>query len=487
MTAAKTELSVKIRPVILSGGSGTRLWPISRRQHPKQFASLMGKESLFAATIMRVADRNQYEAPIVVGNSEHKFFILEALDALGITDATVLLEPLGRNTAAAAIVAALYDIEQKSDALHLVMPSDHLVADTDAFHRAIATAATQATQGKLVLFGITPDYPETGYGYIMPGKAMGSGPVQKIDRFHEKPDVVKAKGLLEKGALWNSGMFLYSPALLCTEADKLAQEHYEKCRAALFQAQRDSYGRCIILGEDAYSRMESHPFDTLIMEQTDNGTVLPCTMGWNDIGSWQALWKIADKDKAGNVLSGAVVIKDVKDSYIRSEGPAVAVLGMEDCMVIATKDAVMVAPCSRSQEIKDLLAVVESSHTEIANAHTCIPRPWGTYENITQGKNFKVKHIVVKPGRSLSLQMHHHRAEHWIVVLGTARVECDGMEKLIFPNQSIFIPQGAQHRLTNPGKVNLELIEVQSGEYLEEDDIVRFDDMYGRVQTTVIS
>jgi mannose-1-phosphate guanylyltransferase/mannose-6-phosphate isomerase len=447
----------------------------------------MDGNPLFSATLARMSDRTRFTAPIIVGNSEHKFFILEALDQLKITDAVVLLEPMGRNTAAAAIVSALYGLEKKSDALHLVMPSDHLIADEAAFRAAIDTAATQAEAGKLVLFGITPDFPETGYGYIMPGKNIAGGAVRLIDKFHEKPNHAKAEELIEKGALWNSGMFLYEPETLAREAETLAADHYEKCRAALFQAQHDAYGRCIQLGQEAYSGMANHAFDTLIMEKTANGAVLPCSMGWNDIGSWQALWQVAVKDKNENVFSGPVIAKDVKNSYIRSEGPAIAVLGMEDCMVVATKDAIMVAPTSRSQEIKELLALVENDHSEIAHTHTCVPRPWGTYESVAQGKNFRVKHIVVRPGRSLSLQMHHHRAEHWVVVVGTARVECDGMEKLIFPNQSIFIPQGAQHRLTNPGKVDLELIEVQSGEYLEEDDIVRFDDMYGRVKSTVLS
>jgi len=476
----------KICPVILSGGSGTRLWPISRRQYPKQFAPLLEGNPLFNATLLRVADRTRYTAPIIVGNIDHKFFILEALDQLKITDAAVLLEPMGRNTAAAAIASALYGIEKKSDALHLVMPSDHLIADEPAFHAAIDAASSQAEAGKLVLFGITPGYPETGYGYIMPGKSIGGSAVRKIDQFFEKPHLANARSLLEKGALWNSGMFLYAPETLCREAEALSQEHYEKCRASLFQAQHDTYGRCILLGTEAYKGMQNHAFDTLIMEKTGHGAVLPCSMGWNDIGSWQALWQLAPKDKDDNVLSGPVIAKDLKSSYIRSEGPAIAILGMEDCMVVATKDAVMVAPTSRSQEIKELLAVVENSHSQIAHTHTCVPRPWGTYENISVGKNFRVKHIVVRPGRSLSLQMHHHRAEHWVVVVGTAKVECDGIEKLVFPNQSIFIPQGALHRLTNPGKVDLELIEVQSGEYLEEDDIVRFDDMYGRAQTTVV-
>jgi mannose-1-phosphate guanylyltransferase / mannose-6-phosphate isomerase len=474
------EKSLSIRPVILSGGSGTRLWPISRSQYPKQFAPLLNDESLFAATLKRVADRSRYAAPVIICNSEHKFFVLEALDHLEIKDATVLLEPVGRNTAAAALVAALY--EKEPGVLHLVMPSDHLVADEASFHATVAQAAKAAASGSIVLFGITPDYPETGYGYIIPAAGKDADAVRKISLFSEKPDTARAGDLIKKGALWNSGIFLYAPQMLCKEAEALASDHFEKCAAAVHNATQDH--RCILLGRDDYESMHSHAFDTLIMEHTKHGAVLPCSMGWNDVGSWQALWQLAGKDANSNACLGPVVAKDVKTSYIRSEGPAVAVLGMEDCLIVATKDAVLVAPRARAQEIKGLLSTIEDSHKQVATTHVCVPRPWGTYENIAEGTNFKVKHIVVKPGRSLSLQMHHHRAEHWVVVAGTARVECDGVEKMVFPNESIFVPKGATHRLGNPGRIDLQLIEVQSGDYLGEDDIVRFDDVYGRVSSS---
>jgi mannose-1-phosphate guanylyltransferase/mannose-6-phosphate isomerase len=474
----------KITPVILSGGAGTRLWPVSRRQFPKQFAALLNEKNLFSATLSRVSDRAHYTRPIIVGNNEHKFFILDALDKLNITDALVLLEPMGRNTAAAALTTALYEMDKGFSGLHLVMPSDHLVADETAFHLAAHEAAVMARKGNIVLFGINPEFPETGYGYITPGEAMDKSAIKKIKTFHEKPDSATAQKLIHKGALWNSGIFLYDPKVLCEEAKALAPDYFADCKYAVEDAKEDAYGRCVTLGKEAYEGMKNHAFDTLIMEQTKKGAVLPCSMGWNDIGSWQALWKITPKNDEGNALLGPVVAHDVKSSYIRSEGPTIAVLGMEDCMVVATKDAVMVAPCSRSQEIKGLLALVENNNSEVAHAHTTISRPWGTYESIAQGTHFRVKHIVVRPARSLSLQMHHHRAEHWVVVGGTALVECNGIEKLIFPNESIFIPQGASHRLTNPGKIDLQLIEVQSGEYLQEDDIVRFDDVYGRVQQT---
>jgi len=467
-----------IRPVILSGGSGTRLWPVSRGHYPKQFAPLIHDKSLFETTLERVSNRAYYGAPIIVCNSEHKFFVLDTLDNLGITDATVLLEPVGRNTATAALVAALFDT---SEALHLVMPSDHLIADEEAFHSAVKQALRAAIDGSIVLFGITPLYPETGYGYIVPETSANGSSVHRIRLFVEKPDTLRAQTLITEGALWNSGMFLYAPKILRDEAKTLAPHHIEKCEAAVRNIKLDH--RCLLLGQDDYTSMQSHSFDTLIMEHTKRGAVLSCSMEWSDMGSWQAMWQIAPKDTNDNACMGQVITQETKSSYIRSEGPAIAVLGMEDCLVIATKDAVLVAPRARSQEIKSLLSTVESNHKQIATTHVCVPRPWGTYENIAEGTNFKVKHIVVKPGRSLSLQMHHHRAEHWVVVAGTARVECDGVEKMIFPNESIFVPKGSTHRLGNPGKIDLQLIEVQSGDYVGEDDIVRFEDVYGRASS----
>lgn len=464
-----------VRPVILSGGSGTRLWPVSRQKFPKQFAHLMGDDTLFGATLKRVNDRKRYAAPFIIGNTEHKFFILEELARLGITDALVLLEPLGRNTAAAAIVAAV--AEEQKEMLHLVMPSDHIILNEKAFSDAVDTAAKVAATGKLVLFGITPDRPETGFGHIIPGKEI-SDSVHVIETFREKPDLENAVKLMKEGAMWNSGMFLYAPATLLGECKTLAPKHVELCKAAL-DASR-VHGQCKELSSDAYNEIESKPFDTLIMERTKHGSVLPCSMGWSDVGSWQALWEVSSKADNDNALVGPVITKDVQSSYIRSEGPAVAVMGMKDITVVATKDAVLVAPSARSQDVKTLLNFVEESHAHLAVSHMKVPRPWGTYEGIAEGTNFLVKHIVVYPGRSLSLQMHHHRAEHWIVVSGTAEVTNGDKVILLTENQSTYIPLGQVHRLANPGKVPLEIIEVQSGSYLGEDDIVRFEDTYGR-------
>ena len=471
---------MKIRPVILSGGAGTRLWPVSRQRQPKQFVPLLGEECLFSVTLRSVSDRAVFGAPMIVGNVEHKFLILDVLERLNIKDAIIVLEPMGRNTAAAAIIAALADEEADEDLLHLVMPSDHVITDQAAFRQAVLRAAESARTGTFVLFGIKPSYPETGYGYIMAGSPTVVPTVLRLDAFKEKPDEARARDLIHQGALWNSGIFLYAPKTLCAEAETLAPVYLEPCRAALKLGHMDL--RCLILDSESYRTVPSEPFDRVIMEHTTHGAVVPCDMGWSDVGSWQALWQMAEKDDRHNMMSGPVVTHEVSRSYIRSDGPTVAVLGLDDVMVVATKDAVLVAPRARSQDVKSLVSAVEKTdHPTSAIEHPQVLRPWGSYEGIAAGSHFQVKHIVVRPGRSLSLQMHHHRAEHWIVVAGTAKVECGEMEKLIFPNQSIFIPQGTPHRLTNPGKIDLHLIEVQSGDYVGEDDIVRFEDVYGRV------
>jgi len=467
---------MKIRPVLLSGGSGTRLWPVSRAKAPKQFVPLIGEENLFAATVRSVADSSAFAAPIVVGNSEHKFLIQDALEEAKVVAEAVLLEPLGRNTAPAALVAALAETDK--DTLHLLRPSDHIISDPGAFRAALARAVPAAASGSIVLFGVTPDFPETGYGYIVPGQNTNHEGVKAVSAFKEKPDADKAAQLIASGALWNSGIFLYSPQTLIDEAQKLTPELLKQARSALSKAKRDERG--ISLDAEIYASISSEAFDRAIMERTTRGAVVPCSMGWNDVGSWQALWQTASKDKAGNAISGTAVTLDTSGSYIRSEGPALAVLGMKDIAVIATKDAVLIAPLARTQDVKNVVAALEKSAPDLAQDHPRARRPWGAYETVARGPQFQVKHITVLPGRSLSLQMHHHRAEHWVVVAGTARVECDDVEKLVFPNESVYIPKGSKHRLSNPGTVLLHLIEVQSGDYLGEDDIIRFEDNYGR-------
>jgi mannose-1-phosphate guanylyltransferase/mannose-6-phosphate isomerase len=467
---------MKIRPVILSGGSGTRLWPVSRSKTPKQFIPLVGKENLFIDTLRSVADGALFAAPMIVGNGEHKFLINDALETAHVQPAAVFLEPVGRNTAAAALIAAL--AEKDSDVLHLVRPSDHVISDAKAWRAALLQAMPAAADESIVLFGIKPDHPETGYGYIVCGPTMGFENVCRIASFKEKPDAGTAASLIADGALWNSGIFLYSPRALVREAKKLCPELLRQLQKVLEKAEDGPQG--ISLDAEIYASLPAEPFDKVIMEHTSRGAVVPCSMGWNDVGSWSALWQSTAKDGDGNVALGEVVSVDTAGSYIRSEGPAVAVLGMKDVAVVATRDAVLVTTLEKTQSVKALVAAVEQSLPQLTQSHILTRRPWGFFESLAKGQQFQVKQIIVLPGRSLSLQMHHHRAEHWIVVEGTAKVECGDVEKMLFPNESIYIPKGTKHRLTNPGVIDLHLIEVQSGDYLGEDDIVRFADNYGR-------
>ena len=460
-----------IRPVILSGGVGARLWPISRPEYPKQFAPLINDMSLFAETLKRVSERSIYAAPIIVGNKEHKFLILDALDRVGINDAIILLEPVSRNTGAAAISSAIYDIE--ADLLHLVMPSDHLIENKSDFHKSVKQAAKVA-KNNIILFGIKPQYPATGFGYIVPDKSINNK-IYRNKLFIEKPNQEVASDLIAQGAFWNSGMFLYHPKTLCDNARELETNHYEQCHLAIDSAKKDKFFSGItILEESDYAKMESHSFDILIMEKAKNGAVMPCSFGWSDVGSWQSIKDASEQDANENVLIGDVVVRDVKNSYIRSEWQRLSVIGMDSCMVVAAKDSILVAPLERSQEVKEL------SNDNNKNM-SITPKPWGNYEGVTRGKNFLVKHIIIKPNRSISLQKHEHRSEHWIVVSGTAKVECNSEEKIIHANESIFVPKGVTHRLSNPYKTDLEIIEVQTGDYIGEDDITRYEDAYGRV------
>ena len=467
-----------IIPVILSGGVGSRLWPLSRKALPKQLLPLAGPNTMIQDTVERVQGEG-FAAPIVISGQEHRFLIAEQLRAAGITGARIILEPAGRNTAPAAAIAALKILEDDPDGLLLLTPSDHIVADIKAFHAAVAVAAKAARGGALVTFGIKPAAPETGYGYIKSGAALDVPGAFAVERFVEKPDRATAERYLASGEYyWNSGMFLFRAKTFLQEMERLEPAMLGFCRDAITHAHRDM--DFIRLGEVAFLACPSQSIDYAVMEHASNAAVVPVEMGWNDVGSWQSLWDIAPRDASGNAILGEVITEKSRNSYIRSEGPLVAAVGVENLIVVATKDAVLVSHRDAAQDVKKIVEQLEAAGRDHHIHHAVVHRPWGSYESVDTGARFQVKRIIVKPGAQLSLQMHHHRAEHWIVVSGAAQVTCDDRQFLLQENESTYIPLGAKHRLENPGKVPLHLIEVQSGGYLGEDDIVRFEDTYGR-------
>ncbi len=468
-----------IVPVILSGGAGSRLWPLSRRLYPKQLLPLAGENSMLQETVARVAGAS-FGKPIVVCNEEQRFLVAEQLRKAGLRDAVIVLEPAGRNTAPAATVAALLAIKADPNALILLMPSDHVVGDIKAFEAAVTMATKAAAQGAIVTFGIAPSAPETGYGYIQRGAAMKEADgVFAVARFVEKPDKATAQGYLDCGDyFWNSGMFVFSAAAFLKETERLQPRIYSACVDAMAHGHRDM--DFLRLGEAAFIACPADSIDYAIMEKTPKAAMVPVDMGWNDVGSWQSLWDIAEKGDSGNAVQGDVLTENVRNSYLRTDGPMVAAVGVEDLVIVATSDAVLVSHRSATQDVKKIVERLEREKRELHISHSTVYRPWGSYQSIDAGDRFQVKRIVVNPGARLSLQMHHHRAEHWVVVSGTAKVTCDGTEAILHENESTYIPLGKTHRLENPGKVPLHLIEVQSGGYLGEDDIVRFEDNYGR-------
>lgn len=471
----------KILPVLLAGGTGSRLWPLSRGLMPKQFIRLSGEETMLQATFRRLQGVPS-RAPIVVCNEEHRFIVAEQARQLSQILSSVLLEPVGRNTAPATGLVALRELAAGYDPLMLVMPSDHLIGDVPAFQKAIKAALATAAEGKLVTFGIVPDRPETGYGYIqaqkipLPGLEMVFG----IDRFVEKPDLEKAKQFLRAGNFfWNSGIFLMRASRYVEELKRFQPHVIEICEKALQKTEEDMY--FVRVPASDFSECPDISIDYAVMEHTSDAVMVPLDAKWSDLGAWSSLWEIEDKDEAQNVIRGDVVTLDTRNSYIRAENRLVATIGVEDAVIVETKDAVLIASRERVQDVKTLVGIMKQGKRTEHRSHLRVFRPWGDYESIDDGHRFQVKRITVRPGETLSLQMHYHRAEHWVVVKGTALVECDNKKMLLTENQSTFIPIGSTHRLSNPGKVPLELIEVQSGSYLGEDDIVRFDDHYGRV------
>ncbi|WP_146910512.1 mannose-1-phosphate guanylyltransferase/mannose-6-phosphate isomerase [Arenimonas daejeonensis] len=482
-------------PVLLSGGSGTRLWPLSRETHPKQFQPLVGEQSLLQATWRRLEGMPGAGRPIVVANEEHRFMVAEQLRQVGVAPAALLLEPVGRNTAPAIAVAALQAQANGGDPLLLVLPSDHVIRDEAGFRASVLAATPAAEAGALVTFGIVPTGPETGYGYIKASPVGGaSAPkllaknigaeappteVRRVERFVEKPDLETARGYLASGDyFWNSGMFLFRASRYLDELQRFAPAIVTAARAALSGGKRDA--DFLRLDRAAFEACPSDSIDYAVMEKTDAAAVLPINVGWSDVGSWSALWEIADQDADGNAHHGDVLALGCRNTLAWGGRRLVSLLGLQDVIVVDTDDALLVAARDQVQQVKDIVARLKAEGRSQANIHRKVYRPWGSYDGIDSGDRFQVKRIVVNPGAALSLQMHHHRAEHWIVVSGSARVTCDDKVFLLAENQSTYIPLGSKHRLENPGKVPLELIEVQSGSYLGEDDIVRFEDVYGR-------
>jgi mannose-1-phosphate guanylyltransferase/mannose-6-phosphate isomerase len=463
-----------ILPVILSGGSGTRLWPLSREAYPKQFLPLVGDTTMLQATWNRVA-AIAGKAPIIVANQEHRFMAAEQLRECNVVPQALILEPIGRNTAPAIAIAALQALAGGEDALLLVLPSDHVVRNDAAFHAAVKQAAVAADAGKLVTFGIVPTAAETGYGYI---KAHAGEGVRGVDRFVEKPNLETAQQYVSSGEYyWNSGMFLFKASRYLEELQTLQPAMLAACRSALEKGSRDS--DFIRLDAEAFAASPNDSIDYAVMEKTADAAVVPLDAGWNDVGSWSALWDVSDKDANGNACHGDVIALDCHNSYAYGNR-LIAMVGLEDVIVVETDDAVFVGHKDRVQDVKEIVGQIKRDGRSEAAAHRKVYRPWGAYDSIDNGARFQVKRITVKPGATLSLQMHHHRAEHWIVVSGTAEVTRGEEVILLTENQSTYIPLGVTHRLKNPGKLPLELIEVQSGSYLGEDDIVRFEDQYGR-------
>jgi len=469
-----------IHPVILSGGSGTRLWPMSRSLYPKQLLALTGERSLLQDAVLRVVGDSGLAAPLIIANEEHRFIIAEQLREIGAAADALVLEPVGRNTAPAACVAALRIAASDPDALMLVMASDHVIADLAAFRAAIDRAAAAGRAGHLVSLGIRPERPETGYGYIAAGAPIdGVEGAFAVSRFVEKPDAATAESYLASGEFfWNSSIFLFPVALYLAELGRLRPDMLAACKAALEGARADA--DFVRLDKAAFTACPGDSIDYAVMEHTERAAVVPVGMGWSDLGSWDALWEMSARDGRGNALSGNVVAEATSNCYLRSEAGLVAAVGVADLVVVATDDAVMVAPRNRTQEVKNLVTRLLAERRDEADALSTVHRPWGTYRALHNGPRVQVKHIMVKPGGKLSLQMHHHRAEHWVVVQGTAKIVRGNEEMVLTEDQSTYIPLGTAHRLENPGKIPLHVIEVQSGSYLGEDDIVRFEDSYGR-------
>ena len=466
-----------LTPVLLSGGVGSRLWPVSRETHPKQFLPLASELSMLQETLRRTSGLEE-GPPLVVCNEEHRFMVAEQLREVNIKACALILEPQGRNTAPAVALAAIQALKADPEALLLVLPADHLIQDVGAFARAVGRAVPLAAQGRLMTFGVVPSSPETGYGYIKCGAALDAE-LYDLERFVEKPDAATAQAYLDSGNyLWNSGMFLLRAATYLEQLGLHAPAILSHCREAMAGAIADM--DFVRPAAGAFLDCPSDSIDYAVMEKTDLGGVVSLDCGWSDVGAWSALWDVAERDSSGNACKGDVMLEGCSDSYFRSESRLLAGIGVSDLVVVETADAVLVADRARVQDVKLIVNRLKQQRRPEVSQHRRVYRPWGSYESLVTSQRFQVKRIVVNPGHTLSLQMHHHRAEHWIVVHGTAEVTCEDKVFMLGEDESTYIPLGHKHRLANPGRIPLELIEVQSGAYLGEDDIVRYEDMYGR-------
>lgn len=477
---------MNLQPLILCGGSGSRLWPLSREQYPKQLLALVGGDTMLQASAKRlhVSHSNSHYnvlAPLVVSNEEYRFITAEQLRQINVVPAALILEPAGRNTAPALALAALATLERGDDPILVVMPADHVIGNQDAFLAAVKEGARHAADGKLVTFGIAPTHPETGYGYIRLGKPVFEGSAREIARFVEKPDFAVAEQYVSSGEyLWNSGIFMMRASVWLERLSIYRPDILDACRSAFAERKQDN--DFLRVERQTFLDCPSDSIDYAVMEKLPEGLgiVVPLSAQWSDVGAWDALWQISPKDEAGNSLRGDVIAIGTHSSLVISQSRLVACVGLEDVVVVETPDAILVAHKDHVQDVKQIVARLKHENRNEAHAHRKVYRPWGHYDSVDGAERFQVKRIVVNPGATLSLQMHHHRAEHWIVVTGTARVTCGEKVFLLGENESTYIPLGQTHRLENPGKVLLEMIEVQSGAYLGEDDIVRFEDNYGR-------